>query len=97
MPAQTVVLRHATTADERTLRDLAALDSMKLPAGPWLIAEADGEARAALSLADGTAFADPFRRTAELVELLRAHGAHGAQGRKRRLSHIRRPRLALGV
>jgi hypothetical protein len=94
--APTVVLRHATAADEPVLRDLAALESTRLPAGPFLIAETAGEPVAALSLSDGTAIADPFRRTAELVELLRTHAAARAAGRRReRVS--RRPRLALGV
>ena len=97
MTAQTVVLRHATTADEQPLRDLAALDSKQLPAGPFLVAELDGRTSAALSLSDGTAIADPFEHTAELVELLRAHGAAQASGeRRRRITGSRRPRLALG-
>ncbi len=98
MPAQSVLLRHATTADERMLRDLATLDSASLPSGPFLVAEVDGRPHAALSLADGTAIADPFKRTAELVELLRAHGAAKASAvrRRRGLGRARRPRLALG-
>ena len=99
MTAQTVVLRHATTADEQPLRDLAAVDSQSLPAGPFLVAEVDGRAYAALSLSDGSAIADPFEPTAGLVELLRSHGAAKAsQERRRRISRERRrPRLALGV
>jgi hypothetical protein len=97
MTAQTVSLRHATSADERTLERLAALDSTRLPAGPFLIAEVEGTAHAALSLSDGSAIADPFEPTAELVELLRNHGAAKASDRRRgRLSRSRRPRLALG-
>ena len=98
MPAQSVLLRHATTADDRVLRDLADLDSTSLPSGPFLVAEVDGHPRAALSLSDGTAIADPFERTAELVDLLRAHGAAKASAEKRRrgTSRSRRPRLALG-
>jgi hypothetical protein len=97
MTAQTVVLRHATTADEHALRTLAALDSTPVPAGPFLLAEVGGRAQAALSLSDGTAIADPFEPTAELVELLRSHGAAKASRERRsRLSRSRRPRLALG-
>jgi hypothetical protein len=98
MPAQSVLLRHATTSDESVLRDLAALDSTTLPAGPFLVAEVEGQAQAALSLSDGTAIADPFVRTAELVELLRAHGAAKASAARRRrgIGRARRPRLALG-
>ncbi len=87
----TISLRHATAADDQALRDLAALESLRLPAGPFLVAEADGDVVAALSLSDGVAIADPFRRTAEHVELLRAHGAARAAAERR---HRGRPRLA---
>ena len=60
MTVQSIILRHATTADEQPLRDLAAVDSQALPAGPFLVAEVDGRAHAALSLSDGSAIADPF-------------------------------------
>ena len=97
MTVQSIILRHATTADEQPLRDLAAVDSQALPAGPFLVAEVDGRAYAALSLSDGSAIADPFEPTAELVDLLRTHGAAKAsQERRRRVSRARRPRLALG-
>jgi hypothetical protein len=94
MTDQTVTLRHATTADEQPLRDLASVDSQRLPAGPFLVAEVEGRPYAALSLGDGTAIADPFERTAELVELLRTHGAAKASSKRR--SRVSRPRLALG-
>ena len=97
MTTQSIILRHATAADEQPLRDLAAVDSRTLPAGPFLLAEVDGRAYAALSLSDGTVIADPFEPTAGLVELLRSHGAAKAsQERRRRVSRARRPRLALG-
>jgi hypothetical protein len=91
MTASTISLRHATAADEQALRDLAALESTRLPAGPFLVADVDDDVVAALSLADGIAIADPFRRTAELVALLRAHGAAKAAEERRRRA---RPRLA---
>ena len=94
MTSETVVLRHATTADERALRNLAALDSQRMPAGPFLVAEIDGELRSALSLSDGAVIADPFRHTAHLVELLRARQA--PRERRARVSRRRRPRFALG-
>ena len=99
MTAQPVVLRPATTADTPALRDLAELESTRLPAGPFLVAERDGELQAALSLADGTAIADPFRRTGELVDLLRAHATAqaAAERRRRAVSRRRRPRLAFGL
>jgi hypothetical protein len=90
MTAQfTVSLRHATAADEGALRNLAALESVRLAAGPFLVAEVDGIVVAALSLHDGTAIADPFERTAELVALLRTHGAARAAAQRRERSRGR--------
>jgi len=89
-PESCVTLRTGYLADEESLGWLAALDSAKLPAGPILLAEVDGQLRAALSLSDGTLVADPWHRTAGLIELLRA--------RARQLeapSHIRRARRRL--
>jgi hypothetical protein len=68
-----IVIRHASDADARTLIDLAMLDDRVPLTGPALIAEADGVARAALDLHDGSVAADPFARTVELVELLKLH------------------------
>jgi hypothetical protein len=45
-----------------------------------ILAEEHGELRAALSLTDGRVVADPFRRTAHLIEMLRAASA-GARAR----------------
>ena len=92
---QTVSLRHATATDEPVLRDLAGLESTRLSDGPYLVAEADGRILAALSLADGTAIADPFEPTAELVALLRAHGAARAADERRRRARPRLTRRAL--
>ena len=93
---QTLVLRHATASDQSALRELAELDSTHLPAGPFLVAEVEGRPVAALSLADGMAMADPFLPTAELVELLRAHGsARASLKRRRRALGGRRMRPAL--
>lgn len=66
-----IVIRPATSADERMLVDLATLDSRPALTGPALVAEVDGVARAALDLADGHTVADPFAPTADLVDLLR--------------------------
>lgn len=85
-----IVIRHATDADERTLIDLALLDDRAPLHGPALIAEVDGVARAALDLDDGSVAADPFARTAELVELLKLH-AFGDRGSRR---SSRRARVA---
>ena len=67
-----LTIRFATESDELAVIRLAALDSAPVPAGLLLLAEERGELRAALSVTDGRAIADPFRRTAHLVEMLRA-------------------------
>lgn len=89
-----LVIRHATDADARTLTDLALLDDRAPLRGPALIAEVDGVARAALDLHDGSVAADPFARTAELVELLtlHAHGRRSSDGSLRgRVASFLRP------
>jgi hypothetical protein len=70
-----VTLRLAEATDTRRLRILAQLDSAPAPRGPMLIAEVDGRLRAALPLDGGEPIADPFRRSADLVELLRTRAA----------------------
>jgi hypothetical protein len=68
----TIVIRPNRPEDDRVLARLAARDSAAVPAEPLLLAEADGELRAALSLRDGRTIADPFHRTASYVALLTA-------------------------
>ena len=68
-----VELRPAEDHDARALARLAARDTRALPPGPHLVAVREGRIDAALSVATGESVADPFRRTAELVELLRCH------------------------
>jgi hypothetical protein len=68
-----VTVRLAAPADVGALERLAGLDSRPLPPGPHLVAERDGRIDAALSLSTDELVADPFRRTAELCELLRCH------------------------
>ena len=65
-----LTLRTATPEDADRLAQLAALDSVRTPLDPILLAEVAGEVRAALSLSDGMVIADPFYSTAGLVELL---------------------------
>ena len=67
-----VTIRHAFPDDGLALLRLASLDSREPPAQPVLVAEVDGELRAALSLRDGGAIADPFHRTQSLIDLLEA-------------------------
>jgi hypothetical protein len=92
---QAVTIRPAHAHDEPALRRLAALDSAPVPPAPLLLAEVEGELQAALSLWDGTTIADPFRHTAEHVELLRARAALQQRPARRRPLARRRHRLAL--
>ena len=80
-----VVIRSAREADEKALERLAQLDSARTPSAPVLVAEFDGELRAAVSLEDGAAVADPFVPTADMVELLRLRerGLRNPGGRRR--------------
>jgi hypothetical protein len=71
MTDQTLTIRRAHDADARALARLAALDSSSPPTGDSMIAEVGGELWAALEISSGAAIADPFRPSAELVELLR--------------------------
>jgi hypothetical protein len=73
--APSVVIRAARGSDGESLRRLAALDSARVPAGNVLIAEAEGTVVAAHSPMTGATIADPFRRTADVVELLELRGA----------------------
>jgi hypothetical protein len=88
-----LVLRPATAVDAAGLERLAALDSAAPLTGDVMLAYAGGEVRAALSLSDGRAIADPFWRSAELVRLLK----QAAEPRRRRSRwglRLRRPALA---
>jgi hypothetical protein len=87
----TITIRRANPAEAAVAR-LAQLDSAPAPAGELLAAEVDGELRAAVSLTDGSAIADPFERTVELVELLRAHAKSQVPRRRAALaSRVRHP------
>ena len=100
MTLPTIQIRVARPDDEPTLLRLAALDSAPAPRGDVLVALIDGDILAALALHSGRAIADPFRHTADLVELLRtrAHlmGDRGsAYGRKRLSLRRAAPPIAL--
>jgi hypothetical protein len=70
-----ITIRPACPADASALAKLAERDSGEVPSVPVLIAEADGELRAAVSLHDGAAIADPFSHTAWLIQLLDTRAA----------------------
>ena len=73
--APEITIRQATTADAFALRRLAALDDRAALHGQILVAEQAGEIRAALSLDNDRAVANPFAPTAKLVDMLRVHRA----------------------
>jgi hypothetical protein len=69
---------------------LAALDSSRMPFGPVLLAEVDGELKAAIDVREDRVIADPFSATTDVVDLLRLHARAIAQREERR---IERPSL----
>ena len=66
-----MTIRTAEPQDYARLSNLASLDSARPLHGQALVAEVDGDAVAALEVDSGRAVADPFRRTASIVDLLR--------------------------
>jgi sulfur carrier protein ThiS len=91
-------IRVAREDDLTAVTRVAGRDTSQPPAWPILVAEVGSEIRAAISLTDGEVVADPFHRTAELVEMLRIR-ARGAAARLNgdvvRFERQPRERLAL--
>jgi hypothetical protein len=83
-----ITIRRAHPEEPGVLR-IAALDSTRVPAAPLLVAEVDGQVRAALSLEDGKAIADPFHPTSDLLDLLRAHENATRRPQKGLLTRLR--------
>jgi hypothetical protein len=77
----TFTIRAAGDSDGFAIHRLAALDSSRPPSGDVLVAEVGDELWAAVEVATGTAVADPFRPSGELVELLRVR-AEGLTGKR---------------
>jgi hypothetical protein len=88
-----IAIRRNRPEDEIALSRLADLDSSSVPAAPLLVAEVDGQLRAALSLRDGSAIADPFHRTAPLLELLTARAEQLLTGSTSVRARVRLGRL----
>jgi len=84
-----VTIRWATPADARDLEVLAELDEAPVPAAPVLLAFVGDELWAACSPRTGAVICDPFRPTAEVVDLIRERG--------RQLTVPERERPRLGV
>jgi hypothetical protein len=81
--ADPILIRRAYPDDATALARLASLDSTRLPADSYLVAEVDGEIKAALGLEHGAVAADPFHPSDPLVRLLHLHVA-GIRRRERR-------------
>lgn len=91
-PAAAVTIRLAAEHERADLARVAERDSRPLPPAPRLVAERDGTVLAILSLETGEVVADPFRPTADLVELLRCRTASESLDRPAGGGR-RRPRL----
>ena len=84
-----ITIRRATAADREVVRRLAELDSRRAPRGATLLAFVDDDLRAALPLEGGEPVANPFHRTAEIVDLLRLRAAQAdAPATFRRRRHV---------
>jgi hypothetical protein len=93
-PSITIRLVRPTETDE--VRRVAARDSRDVPSGELLVAIAEGEIRAAMSLRSGEIVADPFHHTEELVRMLTLRRTQMQQGIRGRRRLLRRLRLASG-
>ena len=78
--ANPILIRRAYPDDASALARLAQLDSTRLPADSYLVAEVEGELKAAIGVDSGAVAADPFHPSAPLVKLLGMH----AEALKRR-------------
>jgi hypothetical protein len=85
----TVVIRTARSSDGNALNSLARLDSQRPLAGEVLVAEQDGAVVAAIG--GDRVIADPFRRTADLVALLRLRAGGTATASSSRRGLVRIP------
>ena len=84
-------------AGDLDVKRLAALDASPVPAGHALVAMRDGRALAAVPVDGGEAVADPFERTAAIIDVLleNARQLREARAPRRRLAVARRRHLAM--
>jgi hypothetical protein len=97
---ESITIRRASDADRPELDRLAGLDSRQLPSDDYLIAEVDGEPRAAVGLRTDVLVATPFHATADLAELLRLRARRlrdSAPGRRPTRGLLRRLTAAASV
>ena len=76
MTDKTLTIRRSDVADSGALARLAVLDSSSPLSGDALVAEVGDELWAAVEIDTGSAIADPFRPSANLVDLLRLRSEH---------------------
>jgi hypothetical protein len=93
----TLGIRIADDSDAPVLRRLAQLETARPLQGTVLMAIVDGRPVAAIALADGRVVADPFIRTAAVVQMLQVrraqlaeHGAGASRPRRPRALELRR-------
>jgi hypothetical protein len=92
-----ITIRRSNGHDQEAIDQLAGLDSQRAPDGRVLLAFDGDELVAALPLEGGRPIADPFHRTAEIVDLLTLRAAQGEMPASvRRERHLRRLGLAEG-
>jgi hypothetical protein len=96
IPTAGITIRRLGADDAAAVTRLAQRDTARAPSGELLGAELDGRLVAAISTTTGEAIADPFRRTAELVDVLRlrARQLNGRPERRPRLLSLLRPARA---
>src|SRR5690349_9802947 len=70
-PVSEVAIRLAGSGDADAVHELEQLDGRELSCGALLLALVGGHPVAALAVADDTVVADPFEKTAPVVDLLR--------------------------
>jgi len=87
--ADPIVIRRAYPDDASAVAQVAQLDSTRLPADSYLVAEVDGELKAAIGLDSGAVAADPFHPSAPLVRLLHLH-AEALHRREKRAKQAER-------
>ena len=85
-----VTIKLSTEADRERIRRLAELDSKPAPDGDVLVAEVNGRLVAALGM-DGGVVADPFERTASVVQVLRSQVEGEPRRARRRRRWLSRP------
>ena len=87
-----ISIRPSRPDEQVALHDLAALDSARPLEGDVLVAIVNEAPVAAISLDDGRVIADPFRRTAGTVKMLKlryATSGHGDRGLARTRTPLR--------